>query len=328
MEIKYLQTIRKVEKKLEWDLVYEWEDVIENQLPLTFKYESKLSKYKNGIVKYSKINPFVWENLFRSNDLILRFDMNAKDYDNYYNRSNMVHWIIDFWIEEKKLANFVKAYDRCPLVLISSKEAYDMLCKKNLGLNMAHLPLSLSDKYRITAETRFDKTIDLLIFGRPNPVLSAYCWKYADENPSFTFAYLKKEGYEFNYYTNKGKLLGNCRDRKDALNLLRAAKIGLYTTPSMDNNKVNTNGYNQVTPRFLELIASGCHIIARYADNSDTEYYELDKFCPNTISYDHFKEQVKRALSCDVDMTFYSDYLKKHYTSYVIKEFSKLLSSL
>lgn len=101
MEIKYLQTIRKVEKKLEWDLVYEWEDVIENQLPLTFKYESKLSKYKNGIVKYSKINPFVWENLFRSNDLILRFDMNAKDYDNYYNRSNMVHWIIDFWIEEK-----------------------------------------------------------------------------------------------------------------------------------------------------------------------------------------------------------------------------------
>lgn len=324
-----VQTGRRCNHQPGWNLVFEWEDTIIDLLHCDFFYENKYSKYKNGFVKYLKFNPFKILDFLKNPQLrYLRFDMNAKDYDNYYNKPNMIHWIIDFWIPRDQLKKFEIAYNRCPLTLISSLEAYELLKQNNVSIPIVHLPLSISDKYRISPETRYDKDIDFLFFGRPNPVILEYCEQYSKEEPSFSYVTLKIESDHFNYYDNKGRFVGDCTSREDGLNLLRRSKIGMYTTPSMDCNKPGTNGYNQVTPRFLELISSGCHIVARYAENADTRYYELDKFCHNTESYSDFKKQIKHYLNCEVDMEMYSDYLNKHYTSRVIGELGRILNRL
>lgn len=75
---------------------------------------------------------------------------------------------------------------------------------------------------------------------------------------------------------------------------MRKGKMGLYSTPGIDGDESRTKGYHQVTPRFLELVATGCHIIARYSMNSDTEYYDLKSFSENIETYEQFEMAVQK----------------------------------
>lgn len=101
---------------------------------------------------------------------------------------------------------------------------------------------------------------------------------------------------------------------------MQKAKCGFYATPGMDDSESRTNGFNQVTPRFLELIACGCHILARYPENPDTKYFELHNITPSIESYEQFEHLLNKALNEEVDMQIYADYLKNHYTSKIAKQ--------
>lgn len=107
---------------------------------------------------------------------------------------------------------------------------------------------------------------------------------------------------------------------------MRQARCALYSTPGIDGGEARTNGYNQVTPRFLEEIACGCNVICRYKPNSDTEYYEMEKYWKNIETYEDFSIEFEKALFEEADMEFASKYLSKHYTSvraYQLKELLK-----
>ena len=56
------------------------------------------------------------------------------------NKKNIIPCMIDFYCREKsELQLFYKRYNKCPLVLISSKEAYDFLVSIKCPLNIKHL---------------------------------------------------------------------------------------------------------------------------------------------------------------------------------------------
>lgn len=325
-EIRRILTDRKFEREVSFHLVYEWEDVLSKELeiPLVNNIWHRGNRYIKRIPGLSK--------LVTRGKLSLLFQMNAKVgiFYCYGNSRDIIPVIIDFFLPEDQLARFEKNFSKNPLVLISSKEVYDYLKKCGTKLPIAHWALSLSDKYKITQETHYDKMYDLVIMGRQNSVLLNFLKKYVSKNPSFSYVYCKdikrEDGHrDFFYYTSTGKSLGTKNNRQEYIDLMRQARCSLYSTPNIDTDGTRAHGFNQVTPKFLEYISSGCHILARYPKNSDTDYFELDKFSPSIETYEQFEERMDYCRTHDVDMKFYSDYLEKHYTSTRAKELQDIL---
>ena len=86
--------------------------------------------------------------------------------------------------------------------------------------------------------------------------------------------------------------------------------------------------FNHVTPRFLELLAAGCHVLCRYIPNADTVHFELDKFSPSIETYVQFEKRMDEALKTPIDKEKYKNYLKKHYTSVRAKQLEEILAKL
>ena len=314
MELKYIDTCRKFEHWPSWDLVYEWEDILAEKLALEFDY--KKSWYNRKLRYVPLLNLFArhWNNTFC-------FEMTPGIYGtNLNNMKTVIPCIIDFFLTKESMPIFIRKYGNNKVVLLSSKESYDFVdeyLKQNKikGFNIGHLALSISDKYAIDNDTRFEKKYDLVLMGRQNPVLESFLNQYIKIHPDLYYVYRELKDGKFTYYTNRGESLGDINTRDKYMKLMRSARCGLYSTPGMDGGEKRTNGFNQVTPRFLELIASGCHVIARYKPNSDTDYYELERFSKPVDSYEQFEHMLDEARSSDVDMQAYSSYLSKHYTS-------------
>ena len=308
-----IQAIISKRKYLSWPsytLIYEWEDVIAESLRIPIIKESLLQN-----TRLFNCVPSIYK-LLNTNKNAFVFEISDTRCYSKNNFRNIIPCIIDFYTRNnEQLQKIYQQYNRNPIVLISSKEAYEFLKQKKCPLNIAHFPLSISDKYRITPETRFDKKYDLIIAGRQNPVLTDFVSRYAKSHQNFRYVYRKMEGSKFYYYTSDGEKIGDINTREQYINLLRASKIGLYATPGIDGGENRTNGFNQVTPRFFELICSGCHILARYPKNADTEYFQVDRICPSIENYEQFESMVDKYSEMECNIKLYSNYIEQHYTS-------------
>lgn len=322
MELEQIITSRNYDTWPSLDLVYEWEDIISKELGLSFYYEKEVMSNR-----YLKRIPFLLS-FFQTSQTAFRFDMITNLYSQVNNRSNIIPCIVDFFLKDKQLKKFCNYYNKNKIVFVSSREVYDYLKSVNCPLNIQHLALSISDIYRIDANTRFEKKYDLVLMGRQNPVLQKFVDEYAAKHKDFRYVYrILKDGV-FYYYTSDGNCLGDINTREKYIKLMQSARVGLYSTPGIDGGEVRTNGFNQVTPRFLELIACGCHVLARYKNNSDTKYYELEKFSPILSTYDEFEDAMDKRLRTEVCMKDYSEYLSKHYTSVRCQELKNYIMDL
>lgn len=318
MEVKRIITARKYEKWPSYDLVYEWEDIFNNILKTEFFFDHK-SKFK----KLPLIN-----NFFIPSKKAFVYEMGPQIKFHLWNKRNIVPCIIDFFLKKENLDIFYREYRNNPIVLISSKEVYQFLKNNNCPLNIAHLPLSISDIYKIDSNTSFKKKYDLVMVGRQNPVLEEYTKKYAFSHPDFLYVYRKLQGKDFMYYTSDGNCLGNIDTRDQYMHLLQKSRCGIYATPGIDGGEKRTNGFSQVTPRFLEMIACGCHIIARYTENADTDFYQLNNFSPSVETYEEFEHLMDNARKEDIDMKKYVEYLSNHYTSKRVETLKYIINSI
>lgn len=303
-------------------LVYEWEDIFSQNLSCSIKKESLIAQ-KKKLQRIGFLLPFA-----HPNKLSFVFEMNPTIKNRIYNTDKVIPNIIDFYLKEEQLRSFEAMYNKNPIVTVSSREVYDFLKNKGLRLNIAHLPLSISDKYRISESTHFEKIYDMVLMGRQNPILEQYLHQYVSTHPDFVYVFRKHIGNQFLYFTSMGESLGNINTRERYIDLMRKTKIALYATPGIDGDERRTNGFSQVTPRLLELISSGCHILARYKTNSDTDYYELETIAKHITTYQQFEKELDFARSETVDMSKYAAYLKKHYTSERGKQLKEIIKSL
>lgn len=310
--------------KCDYDIVHEWEDIFASSLNLPLVQDNKNIRSKYLCLKF----PFI-AGLLQTCKPSFLYTMLPLGNPPGNNKKNIVTCIIDFFLkEEKELQRFYNTYCNNPVVLISSKEAYEFLKSVNCPLKIEHLALSISDEYKINESTKFDKVYDVVMVGRQNKVLMQFLEQYKNDHPDLTYVYRKQNGKNWEYFDSSGLSLGNLPSRSDYISLLRKAKIGLYATPGMDGERPNTNGFNQVTPRFLEYLACGCHVIARYPKNADTNYYELEKFTSNIDNYDAFAKAMDFARSHNVNMAMYASYLQNHYTSVRAEQLKKILADL
>lgn len=321
MKIEAISSQRKFAHQPFWDIVYEWEDDLSAKLhlPLCYSYV-QLPGLWGKLVRRSGL----LVELLHSRKMMLEFVMGHYSYDQAARRPNVVPCIIDYLLRSKiDLQNFYRDYGRNPVVLISSREAYSFLMENDCPLNIAHWALSLSDRYLIEPATKFKKEYDCMIVGRANQILKNWMLRYADVHPGFSFVCKGKDG---RYVSSRDEDLDDCFKTRDGyMQMLRKAKVGLYSTPSIDAGRLDMNDFNQVTPRFLEYVACGCRVIARYPDNPDTRYYELPDLAPHVEAYEQFAAYMDQALEEPADMRKYAQYLQKHYTSIRAKELVRIL---
>lgn len=323
----YLLSRRSFDKWPSLQIVYEWEDCILNiNKDIQLK---KMSKWIFRVDNYISKKLGIALPLISLNDnFTLYFEMTAKCGANRFNNRNYIPIIVDFWIPENKFGEFEKAYSKCPIIIITSKEVYDKLVAYKSKLNVVHWALSISDKYKITEESEYIKKYDLVLMGRQNAILKSFLDIYISKHPDFVYVYAKQQSGHFVYITSKGEVLGRFDSRTQYLSLMQSAKSILYSTPGTDEQSGRTNGYSQVTPRFLEAIACGCHILARYKKNPDSDYYKLNDICSNIKSYEDFEERMDYAIKNPVDMGKYSNYLSRHYTSSRLEQLMEILRKI
>lgn len=303
-----------------WDLVYEWEDAISKHYPAKIYHDTYRRQSSKKLAKYRFLDWFI---LPFGKKIVFHMTPQVNNFADHHH--NIIPCIIDFYLKsEEELNAFYRSYAKHKLVLISSKEAYDFLIQQNCPLNIQHWALSISNIYEPKSEYR--KEYDLVMVGRQNPILEGFVHEYAKRHRDFVYVYRIIEGTNFHYYSSKGEFVGDINNREDYIKLMRKSRIGLYSTANIDSD--NGIPYNQVTPRFLELISSGCHIIARYKKNSDTDYYGLEQLCKSIDTYEQFEEKMDYARTHRVDTDIYRNYLKKHYTSARVEQLKQILLDL
>lgn len=314
MKVTALISERRLNKKAHMDLVYEWEDIFAKNMNIQIEAPSFIYTFINKLFKKTRFN-FLW--VFRKNNKLMFILRGNKTRPDGYNSKKVIPFIIDFFEKQEDLKLFYEGFKRHKIILISSLEVFEFL-KNNVipvprNTKLYHFPLSIPDVYRIDKKIKVNKKYDLVLLGRQDPILEEYVKEYSLKNPNFVYVYriMEKEG--FKYYNSKNELLGFNNSREFYFELMKASKVGLYSTRGLSESIAN--GYNQVTPRFFELLTSGCHVLARYPKNPDTDFFCLDQFSESIESYNLFEEKMDYALTHEIDIEKYVNYLNQHYTS-------------
>jgi hypothetical protein len=327
MAIAAILSTRSYLKASFYDLVYEWEEDLSkvltipilNALPLFRKFFiNKVSRklMARAGVLHGASNMVEVANIFRpSKGYYLVFEMGVNTGPNFSTSAKAIPAFIDLW-KQTDLAAFQRDYQYCPLVLVSSLEAVVYLKEQGCRLNIAHFPLSLSDRYKAAPGKVYTKKYDVVLAGRTNPVLSGYLQKFSNKYPAVEIVRQQEVDGVFCYVSNLSGKIGEFKTREEYIELLRASKISFYSTPGIDGGEKRTGGFNPVTPRYLELLSAQCLILGKYPDNEETRFYQLSEVCPNVISYEQFEILMQSYLQqSKAPLELYERILQKHYTS-------------
>ena len=296
-------------------IVFEWEDIILSHLNLSLKYDRKWHHIFFNRFEKNGLTGIFQSLVFPKSSLSLFFVMTAVPKGACLLNKNTIPVIIDFWLKEEDLTAFYDAYKHSPLVLLTNAEVYEFLKKNNCLLNIEHWPLSFPDQYKLDRTENYVKEYEFCIFGRPNPFFIRLLNEYCEKNPDFIYIMNNGDISHRMYITNKGVFVAEDTGRQSYLEMIRKTKITCYTTPGLDEAKVETSQFNQVTPRLFEMLCGGCHVIGHYPDSADTQYYQLKSIVPNVDNYEQFESTLNNMRKTPADISKIKDFMSKHYTS-------------
>lgn len=329
-----------------YHLIYEWEDDIAaklnvpvlNALPpfrraLINNLSRKVLRATGPKAMATVSNLVEITNVFRPfKGHYLVYELGANTEPNFSTSPKAIPAFIDLW-KHTDWKGFEQLYRACPLVLISSLETLEYMKSIGCPLNIAHFPLSLSDRHRPAPGTVYEKKYDILLAGkldvRTSHILRDYLQTFAQKYPKVEYLYQQEINGEFHYVSNQRGPIGKFQSRESYIELLQASKIAFYSTPGLDGGEKRTGGFNPVTPRYLELLNAQCLLLGRYPNNEETRFYELERVCPNVTSYEHFEQTLLHHLAQKTaPLDLYSEILQKHYTSQRAIQLQELLAQL
>ncbi len=324
MRLQQLLSLREFETSISWQVIYEWEDEIADRLGLEILNrqvldQSYLEWKKTSAKEYKILSGLKLIRKSRLKDQSIPrtsicFLMHPRISQGIAQYKKTVPVFIDFWnLENIELLR--EAYKECPYLLITSLEALEFFKTHHFKNKLIHFPICLASQYRLAPNQVFDKKYDIALIGRQNLVLSSYLEQYTILNPELEIITRIEQNGQFYIKSNKTGILGNIQSRESYMDFFRASRVAFYCTPGIDGGENRTHGFNPVTPRLFEILSAGCHVISRYATNSDTQFFDLESICPSIENYEQFEFQLNKALNAEQPIKRNSKYLSKHYTS-------------
>ncbi|WP_349066990.1 hypothetical protein [Bacteroides cellulosilyticus] len=303
--------------------VFEWEDIIAHEMGMKLFWVKRWVSVNKARIDKRKLTEIYHLLLPRKKRIFLFFDMIAIPTRRCVLDVNTIPVIIDFWLSKDELHRFYNAYKHCPLVLITSLEVYEFLIDNACPLNIEHCPLSLPDSVDIKYD---EKLYDFCFIGRKDPFFVEFVKRYSEEHPDFIYVVNNDDINHRKYYTNKGDFIGADAGRETYLNIIRRSKICTYTTPGFDKAKKQSDFFNQVTPRVLEMLSGGCYILGHYPDNLETNFYELKSMVPqikNYADFEYYMDLYRNSPNRNIEDC--RAYLSKHNTSSRIPILKRIL---
>lgn len=298
---------RRTTGLLWYHVVFEWEDEIAKtlgmnvyslELPYTEDRKQAVIGEVKNILKPFRVKPDYWNlahvmypyisHRYRGMSVIpIYLDVPAK-------------WVSKIAWETRKL----------PVYFVTSMDAYNALHARQKNNKCIFLPLSIPDKYYKQLLPK--KDIDVLQIGRKNSKLHEFMLEYCKTHPSVSYVYREKDGY----ISTNGDLIGDAPTREDYMNLLGRARVSLVASPAIDGDK-DFGGYDFFTPRFFESIVQYCHVIGRYPNNDEANYFSMSDICPNVKTYEEFETTMNEKLRCENAMNIqgYASFIKRNLTS-------------
>lgn len=312
---KGIKTRRNIGSSPSWKIVFEWEDIITKTLGTKLYFDNPLlTKYIYPIINKLKISNFI-HMLYPQKDIYIKFESIAKPKKLIQLNKNCIPAIIDFWLKDSQLQDFFSAYKNVPLLLVTNREVYDKLKQNNCPLNYEHWPLSLPDYYSLNSDIWDMKQFDLCLFGRNSPFFIRLLDEYCKSHPNFSYIHRIGDNSKLIYVTNKGEIICEDKGRDSYINLIRKTRVSCYCTPGIDEAKVGSNSYNQVTPRLFEMLCNCCKVIGHYPNSSDVLWYDLQNIVPNVENYEEFEKCLDEMLCNPFDFVGVQKFMSKHYTS-------------
>ncbi len=325
MEIKQIYSRRNsAGQNYAQPIIYEWEDELSREMGIPVVRYPSFHRFFNHLNIHTPITgPF---------QETFRFVTNGKDYDEPMNNKQIIPCIIDFFERDDQLPSFYQKHARNQIVLVSSPFDYQYLKAKECPLKLGLFPYSLSDRYAITEKK--EKKYDIVLTGRQDPLLYSFFKEYVRTHPEISYV---KRGRDLDndatktkaYYINGKECIGTIETREAFMALQAQGRVTLYGVQGYEEGAAK--GFYHMTPHFLEIIACGCHVVARYPsgkDGVDARFYEFDRFSPSVETYEAFEAAIDHALNTEVDLDGYASYLKSHYTSFRVRELQRLLDTL
>lgn len=323
MRIKQIESLRKCLYHPSYNLVHEWEDEFSKAIDLPVHNTSVISY----LMDYHLFKRDIFGISFKTKRHLF-FELFAWASSPLKHSRTRIPIIIDYFLDKEGTKSFIKNSRKSKLILITSREVYEYLLNEGADpKKFKHLALSLPDIYKLNKKEEIKKEYDVILVGRTSPIFRSYLAEYQKKHPELSVLSQKVEDGQYNLYDTDDNCAGNANTRASYLEWLRKSRIFLYCTPGYDGDR-DTNGFSQVTPKFLEALSSGCHVILRYPDNPDTRFYELSRFGESTETYEQFETKMDKALATTPDLEFYADYLQKHYTSQRAKELKNILDNV
>lgn len=306
---------RAFEHSPSWSVVYEWEDVIADCLHWEISPLYKTGKFGRKLRGGVRRTNICYDHFpaYNKGKWHLTWVMNAKDY-RLYTRHGIIPIFLDF---HSDMVQVIAEVTKClPVYWVTSYHIYELL-KEVRSNNVQYMPVSISDKYIQNVVPK--KTVDVIQFGRLNPILHKFMLDYCSRNPNVEYVYHTYDG-SMEYVSTKRGIIGRFEKREEYMKLLSSCKVSLVSTPGMDKgpNNVRDFGTNDfVTPRFFESAVFYSHMIGRYSDIKETEMLKIPSVCCNVRLQEEFDNELDKALNtdCAVNLERYKQYLTENVTS-------------
>lgn len=281
-----------------WQMVHEWEDIFADELGAGLKPVSE-----RCMVTDPEYGPLSYD---------LMFLQLADELAYYEGNRRLIPIVMDLWGDD--FDRFQQRAAAFPLVYLTSLQAYREMMGRGVD-NVRYLPFSVADRY-LSWELS-DKDIDIIHFGRRNPLLEGYMARLLERYPQIHYVTTDpdEEGKKVFIHSNRYGVLGESDSRDRFMHVLARSRISLVSTVGMDGSR-STGGIDPVSPRFLESMAAGCHLVGRIPENSEFAQLGVAPFCHHVNSYEEFETKILELLAGKgPDLEAYRRCLERHLTS-------------
>lgn len=206
----------------------------------------------------------------------------------FVDNHQLVACVNDVWPHE--FDEFAELTRAMPLVYVTNLTVCHRLQQRGLT-NVSFMPFSISSQY--VREILPDKDIDIVQYGRCNPVLDQYMKELLIQHPEINYVTTEVDPLklEVNFISNKLGRLGRSDIRQEFMQTLARCRISLVSAPGFDNERP-TEGCHTVAIRYMESASQYCHMISRHPDNDDFTDLGLNEICDRVAGYDQFERKV------------------------------------
>lgn len=261
-----------------WQMVHEWEDILANLLAVPLRPIGE-----NCMLPDPDCLP-------GNHDLM--FLQLAGELHYYADNPQLIPIVMDLWRDD--FADFLQLAPRFRLIFVTSLQAFQELSPQLPQLH--YLPFCLADQH--LDRTAVIRDIDIIHYGRRNPLLEQYMGRLLAERPDIHYVTTEPfdDEQKVRIYSNRQGCLGESDSRSTFMALLDRCKISLVSTVGMDGSR-QTGGIDPISPRFLESMAAGCHLVGRIPDNLEFRGDTISGHCHSVDSYEGFKTTVLSLLT-------------------------------